>query len=225
MTDESKRELEREPQSWRLPRGAQARMRSRRSIPPRSTSTMMTTTTVMRMVSALDPPCLCATASRSTNATYPIPKLSADLTLANSRWTLAITDDTSRKKVRFNWTVKMPYEQIETACSQFITATQNGIRSLVAARWSKPIRGLVRSFAHILSIRVEDARPPALLAPSSFAVWNSKLTEASKRAGPIAAKRRLALGLPAFGPSRTTASGSGTHAGLGRKQAASIVLR
>ena len=77
MTDESKRELEREPQSWRLPRGAQARMRSRRSIPPRSTSTMMTTTTVMRMVSALDPPCLCATASRSTNAAYPSPKLSA----------------------------------------------------------------------------------------------------------------------------------------------------
>jgi hypothetical protein len=35
---------------------------------------------------------------------------------------------------RTNWTVKMTYEQIATASSQFITATQNGIRSLVAAR-------------------------------------------------------------------------------------------
>jgi hypothetical protein len=238
----------------------------------------------------------------------PGDKLSADLTLANSQWTLAITDDTSRKKARFsirdetdapfdqaewtqedpgsendharypqmappvfqdltvnsaepsravlysswmsvngtnlapttphadsftlarapavsgeaaqylrlfaaagaafdkfeaertNWTVKMPYEQIETACSQFITATQNGTRSLVAAGWSKQIRSLVRSFAHILSIRVEDARPPTVLTPASFAVWNSKLTKASERAGPAAAKLRLALGLPASGP-------------------------
>jgi hypothetical protein len=35
-----RRELERKRQSWRLPRGAQARMRSRRSVPPRSTSTI-----------------------------------------------------------------------------------------------------------------------------------------------------------------------------------------
>jgi hypothetical protein len=102
---------------------------------------------------------------------------------------------------RTNWNAKMPYEQIATASSQFITATQNGIRSLLAARWSKQIRTLVRSFAHMTNILVEHARPPTLLAPASFAAWNSKLTEASMRAGPAAAKLRLALGLPAFGPS------------------------
>jgi Peptidase A4 family len=102
---------------------------------------------------------------------------------------------------RTNWNAKMPYEQIATASSQFITATQNGIRSLLAARWSKQIRSLVRSFAHMTSIRVAHARPPTLLTAASFAVWNSRLTEASMRAGPAGAKLRLALGLPAFGPS------------------------
>jgi len=102
---------------------------------------------------------------------------------------------------RANWNAKMPYEQIATASSQFITATQNGIRSLLAARWSKQIRSLVRSFAHMANIRLEHARPPTLLTPSSFAAWNSRLTEASMRAGPAGAKLRLALSLPAFGPS------------------------
>lgn len=239
----------------------------------------------------------------------PADALSAGLTLANSRWTLAITDDTSRKKARFsikaetdgpfnqaawvqedpgrqneharypqmappvfqdltvnsakplpialysqwmsvnhsnfapttphddsftleraptvsaaaaqylrlfaaagaafdkfetertNWTVKMPYEQIAMASSQFITATQHGIRSLLAARWSNHIRNLLRSFAHMTNIRLKHARPPTLLTPASFAAWNSKLTEASLRAAPAAARLRLALGLPAFGPS------------------------
>jgi hypothetical protein len=102
---------------------------------------------------------------------------------------------------RTNWTVKMPYEQIATASSRFITATQNGIRSLLAARWSKRIRSLVRSFGHMTNILVEHARPPTLLTAVSFAAWNSKLTEASERAGPVAAKLRLALGLPASEPS------------------------
>jgi hypothetical protein len=50
------------------------------------------------------------------------------------------------------------------------------------------------------NILLEHARPPTLLTASSFAAWNSKLTEASDRAVPAAAKLRLALGLPAFGP-------------------------
>jgi hypothetical protein len=106
------------------------------------------------------------------------------------------TFETERK----NWNAKTPYEQIATASSQFITATQSGIRSLVAARWSKQIRSLVRSFAHMTNIRVEDARPPTLLTPASFAVWNSKLTEADERGAPAAAKLLIAVGLPAFGP-------------------------
>jgi hypothetical protein len=101
---------------------------------------------------------------------------------------------------RPSWTVKAAYQQIATASSQFITATHSGIRSLVAARWSKQIRRLVRSFAHMTNILLEHARPPTLLTASSFAAWNSKLTEASDRAVPAAAKLRLALGLPAFGP-------------------------
>jgi hypothetical protein len=106
------------------------------------------------------------------------------------------TFETERK----NWTVKTPYEQIATASSQFITATQNGIRSLLAARWSKQIRSLVRSFAHMTNTRVEDARPPTLLTPASFAAWNSKLTEADERGAPAAAKLLIAVGLPGFGP-------------------------
>jgi hypothetical protein len=102
---------------------------------------------------------------------------------------------------RTNWTVKTPYNQIATASSQFISATQNGIGSLLAARWPKQIRSLVRSFGHMANILVEDARPPTLLTPASFATWNAKLTEASERAGPVGSKLRLALGLPAFGPS------------------------
>ena len=102
---------------------------------------------------------------------------------------------------RTNWNAKMHYQQLVTASSQLITATQNGIRSLVAARWSKQIRSLVRSFAHMTNNRVEAARPPTLLTPASFVAWNSKLTEVSERAGLAGAKLRLALRLPASGPS------------------------
>jgi peptidase A4-like protein len=101
---------------------------------------------------------------------------------------------------RTNWNVKTRYEQIATASSHLITAIQNGMRPLLAARWPKQIQSLLRSSGHLSSAIAEDARPPTLLTPSSFTAWNAKLTEASERAGPTGAKLRLALGLPAFGP-------------------------
>ena len=102
---------------------------------------------------------------------------------------------------RPNWTINTPHKQIVTACSRFITATQDGIRSLAAARWSKRIRSLVRQFGYMTNILLGHARPPTLWTAASFAAWNSSLTEAAERAGPAAAKLRLAFGLPAFGPS------------------------
>jgi hypothetical protein len=102
---------------------------------------------------------------------------------------------------RSEWNAKAPYEQIATASSQFITATRNGLQSLVAARWSQHIRSLLRSFAHTTNVLVEHARPPTFLTPASFAHWNAKLTEASERAAPAAARLRPALGLPGSGPS------------------------
>ena len=101
---------------------------------------------------------------------------------------------------RANWNAKTPYEQLATASSRLIAAIQSGMRSLLAARWSKQIQSLLRSSGHLSSAIAEDARPPTLLTPSSFTAWNAKLTEASERAGPAGAHLMLALGLPAFGP-------------------------
>lgn len=100
---------------------------------------------------------------------------------------------------RTHWNVKTPYKRIATATSRLITAAEYGIRALLGARWSKPIQSLVRS--SVRTTTLEHLRPPSVLTPASFSAWNSKLTQASERAAPAGAKLRLALGLPAFGPS------------------------
>jgi hypothetical protein len=101
---------------------------------------------------------------------------------------------------RAEWTTKTPYKQIEAASLRFITATQNGARSLAAAPWPKQLRSLIRANAHMKDVVLELARPPGLLTAATFADWNSRLTEALERAAPAGAKLRLALGLPGFGP-------------------------
>jgi Peptidase A4 family len=107
---------------------------------------------------------------------------------------------------RSNWTPKTPYTQIVSASSQMIEATQKAERALLSARWSKQIGGLVRSAADANAVFLERARPPALLTATTFAAWNSALTEASLRAGRADSKLRLALGLPAFGFAQQTPS-------------------
>jgi hypothetical protein len=101
---------------------------------------------------------------------------------------------------RAGWTAKTPYDQIATASTQLITATQDSLRSLLAARWSQRIRRLVRSDTPALNSLIERAKPPTVLTPASFAAWNSKLTETNERAAPVGATLRLALGLPGAGP-------------------------
>ncbi len=100
---------------------------------------------------------------------------------------------------RSNWSPSTPYGQIVNAVSQLTEATQKASPALLSARWSKQIGGLVRSSANANAAFLEQARPPALLNAATFAAWNSRLTEASERAGVAGSRLRLALGLPGFG--------------------------
>ncbi len=100
---------------------------------------------------------------------------------------------------RDSWTPETPYTRIVAAGSRLIDATQKANRALLAARWSKQIRDLIRSSINADAVVLERVRPPALLTEATFAAWNSALTEASLRAGRVDSKLQLALGLPTFG--------------------------
>jgi hypothetical protein len=100
---------------------------------------------------------------------------------------------------RSNWSPRTPYGQIVTAVSRLTEATQKASPIVLSARWSKQIGGLARSSAKANTAFLEQARPPAFLNAATFAAWNSRLTEASERAGVAGSRLRLALGLPGFG--------------------------
>ncbi|HTY96060.1 MAG TPA: hypothetical protein VMB91_03400, partial [Solirubrobacteraceae bacterium] len=102
---------------------------------------------------------------------------------------------------RSEWTPRTPYRQMVAASSRFTSATRGGVRSLEEARWPKRIRRLLRSFDEVAGTLVQRAVPPTDLTSSSLAAWNSRFTEAAERGAAVAAKLRLALGLPGAGPS------------------------
>lgn len=97
-----------------------------------------------------------------------------------------------------NWTAKTPYTRIANATSQFIDATREADRALLAAHWPRGIQQLVRASAQARAVLVAKAQPPAAITPATFARWNSDLTEASVRAARVARPLQLALGLPLY---------------------------
>jgi Peptidase A4 family len=94
------------------------------------------------------------------------------------------------------WTAKTPHTEIASASSSLIAWLRLEIRALASARLPKAVSTLVRLLIGKLNVMIKQARPPAVMSPTSFTIWRSSLIRSSEAAHYVAHLLLRELGLP-----------------------------
>jgi hypothetical protein len=94
------------------------------------------------------------------------------------------------------WSTKTPYTEIASASSRLIASLRRETLALTHARLPKRVNRLDRLLIAKLAAMVERAHPPAVMSPTTLAVWKSSLVRSGGAAHYAAHLLLRALGLP-----------------------------
>ena len=97
---------------------------------------------------------------------------------------------------RGEWTPATSYAEIFRASTHLEEVMRRAAQALHSARWPRKIDALLRVHQNLAYAYLARLRPPKIWNATSFATWNSRLTDASDRAAVAGNRLLAALGLP-----------------------------